>query len=149
MRSLFFDVQHNIWGRTDPFCWYIRLKKTTVFFENSFSFPLVNSKIVFTHFGMDNRFFVFFWHNPCPNLKKKVRLPLKKVTKKVHFLQKNNMKILLPMGKKHVFFCQFSTKFQGQKWKIGLFPLFLTPNSNYKVRNLTQKMTKKTRLKGI
>ena len=53
-----------------------------------------------------------------------MKLPLKKVTKKLHFLQKNKMKILLPMGKNHVFFSRFSTKFKGQKSKIGLFTFF-------------------------
>ena len=71
-----------------------------------------------------------------------MKLPLKKVTKKLHFLQKNKMKILLPMGKS-MFFSRFSTKFKGQKSKIGLFTFFSTPNSNYMVQNWTQKMTQK------
>ena len=72
-----------------------------------------------------------------------MKLPLKKVTKKLHFLQKNKMKILLPMGKNHVFFLDFRQNLKVKNQKIGLFTFFSTPNSIYMVQNWTQKMTQK------
>ena len=106
------------------------------------SLAVIPLKFVLFHFVLDNPFFVFFSKNPCPNQKKTWNYPLKKWWKKFIFYEKNRWKCCYLWGKT-CFFCQFSTKFQGQKWKFRLFTLFLTPNSNYKVQNLTQKMTKK------
>ena len=75
--------------------------------------------------------------------KKNVEIPFKKVTKNDHFLRKKKDENDATYGGKTCFFFRFSTKFQGRKSKFGLFAIFLTPNSNYMVQNLTLKMTKK------
>ena len=75
--------------------------------------------------------------------KKKREITTLKSDEKSSFFTKKKTKMMLPMGKKHVFFSRISTKFQGQKSKFRLFSVFLTPNSNYMVQNLTLKMTKK------
>ena len=53
-----------------------------------------------------------------------MKLPLKKVTKKLHFLQKNKMKILLPMGKNHVFFLDFRQNLKVKNQKSDFLRFF-------------------------
>ena len=64
------------------------------------------------------------------------------MTKNDHFLREKKMKMLLPMGKKQVFFGDFRQNFKVENQNSDIFRFFLTPNSNYMVQNLTKKMDK-------
>ena len=61
---------------------------------------------------MGNLIFINFFLDLCQNFKKNVELPFKKVTKNDHFLGKKKMKMMLPMGEKHVFFPDFRQNFK-------------------------------------